>query len=230
MEEEEQTKLGFVLKPGTKWATAWAAAPAALAGFQAAAAQRQLGEVRTNIDKYREGRQAIENPFANLSNPYENLAVATQAAEMQAEETDIALANTLNTLQASGMGAGGATALAQAAAKSKQGVSASIEAQEADNEKLRAEGEQAAQTARLAESARVETLKGQGSIFEQQMNEERINAGLDRAYGESDFLRNQQQGMRDSGDAALMAGITGSTSALTSGLAPGGAITEMIGS
>ena len=189
------------------------------------------------VDKLLRDRADIENPYANVEdrsdqivNQFENIGVATQAADMQAEQTDIALANTLNTLQASGMGAGGATALAQAAAKSKQGVSASIEAQEAENEKLRAEGEQAAQTARLAESARVETLKGQGSIFEQQMNEERINAGLDRAYGESDFLRNQQQGMRDSGDAALMAGITGSTSALTSGLAPGGAITEMIGS
>ena len=189
------------------------------------------------VDNLLRDRADIENPYANVEdrsdqivNQFENIGVATQAADMQAEQTDIALANTLNTLQSSGMGAGGATALAQAAAKSKQGVSASIEAQEADNEKLRAEGEQAAQTARLAESARVETLKGQGSIFEQQMNEERINAGLDRAYGESDFLRNQQQGMRDSGDAALMAGITGSTSALTSGLAPGGAITEMIGS
>ena len=189
------------------------------------------------VDTILRDRADIENPYANVEdrsdqivNQFENIGVATQAADMQAEQTDIALANTLNTLQASGMGAGGATALAQAAAKSKQGVAASIETQEVNNEKLRAEGEQAAQTARLAESARVETLKGQGSIFEQQMNEERINAELDRAYGESDFLRNQQQSRRDAGDAALMAGITGSTSALTSGLAPGGAITEMIGS
>ena len=189
------------------------------------------------VDTILRDRADIENPYANVEdrsdqivNQFENIGVATQAADMQAEQTDIALANTLNTLKASGMGAGGATALAQAAAKSKQGVAASIETQEVNNEKLRAEGEQAAQTARLAESARVETLKGQGSIFEQQMNEERINAELDRAYGESDFLRNQQQSRRDAGDAALMAGITGSTSALTSGLAPGGAITEMIGS
>ena len=182
-------------------------------------------------------RADIENPYANvkdrsdqIKNPFQNLGVATQAAKMQIEEVDVSLANTLDTLTAGGLGAGGATALAQAAAKSKQGVSASIESQEADNEKLRAEGEQQAQTARMAEAARVETLKGQGNIFEQQMNEERINAGLDRAYGESDFLRNQQQSRRDAGDAALMAGITGSTSALTSGLAPGGAITEMIGS
>ena len=40
-------KLGFELLPGTGWETAWAAAPAALAGFQAAAAQRQL-ETLTN--------------------------------------------------------------------------------------------------------------------------------------------------------------------------------------
>jgi len=176
-------------------------------------------------------RPDIENPYGDvkdrsgeIQNSFKDIGVATQAAEMQAEEADIALANTLQTMQASGMGSGGATALAQAAAKSKQGVSASIESQEAENSKLRAQGEQAAQTARLAESARVETLKGQGSIFEQQMNEERINAGLDRAYGESDFLRNQQQGMRDSGDAAMMAGITGSVSALTAGLSPGGAL------
>ena len=58
------------------------------------------------------------------------------------EESDIALANTLDTLRATGSSAGGATALAQAALKSKKGVSASIEAQEAQNEKLKAQGEQ----------------------------------------------------------------------------------------
>ena len=76
-----------------------------------------------------------------VSNPYANLGVATQAAEMQIEEADIALANTLDTLRATGASAGGATALAQAALQSKKGVSASIEQQEAQNEKLRAQGE-----------------------------------------------------------------------------------------
>lgn len=54
------------------------------------------------------------------SNAYSNLSVATQAAEMQAEEADIALANTLDTLRATGSSAGGATALAQAALQSKK--------------------------------------------------------------------------------------------------------------
>ena len=34
-----------------------------------------------------------------VSNPYASLGVATQAAEIQIEEADIALANTLDTLE-----------------------------------------------------------------------------------------------------------------------------------
>ena len=45
---------------------------------------------------------------------------ATKAAEIQIEESDIALANTLDTLRATGASAGGATALAQAALRSKR--------------------------------------------------------------------------------------------------------------
>ena len=57
------------------------------------------------------------------------------------EQADIALANTLDTLRATGASAGGATALAQAALQSKKGIAASIESQEVQNEKLRAQGE-----------------------------------------------------------------------------------------
>ena len=75
---------------------------------------------------------------------------------MQAEEADIALANTLDTLRASGASAGGATALAQAALQSKKGVAASIEMQEAQNEKLRASGEERLQAAQTQEQVRVQ--------------------------------------------------------------------------
>ena len=71
---------------------------------------------------------------------------AQRIAQMQAEQQDIALASTLDTLRATGASAGGATALARAAAQSKRGVAASIEQQEARNAQLRAQGEmQAAQ-------------------------------------------------------------------------------------
>ena len=93
-----------------------------------------------NLETLQANRQQVINPYENMSNQYANLGVATGAAEMQAEEADIALANTLDTLRATGSSAGGATALAMAALKSKQGVSANLEQQEIANEKLRAQG------------------------------------------------------------------------------------------
>lgn len=101
------------------------------AAQEAADREKILQEQLTALE---DNRQAIINPYANLS-------VATQAAEFQAEQADISLANTLDTLQATGAGAGGATALAQAALQSKKGISASLEQQEVNNDKLRADGE-----------------------------------------------------------------------------------------
>ena len=94
-----------------------------------------------------------------ISNPYESLGVATQAAEMQIEEADISLANTLDALRATGSSAGGATALAQAALQSKKGVAASIEQQEANNEKLKAQGRSEMQQAKMAESQRLQNIQ-----------------------------------------------------------------------
>jgi len=189
-------KLGFELLPGTGWETAWAAAPAALAGFQAASAQRQLGKVRTDIDNYR--RQDIENPFANLSNPYENLAVATQAAEIKMEQTDQALANTLDTLRETGAAAGGATAIANAALKSKQGIAASIEKQEVDNQKLQAKGQ-----------LQVDIAKGKGETVRMQMQENRDINELNRLQAQADMAQYRrdmsiQTGLSALGDAAAV--------------------------
>ena len=76
-------------------------------------------EASNEVKTLKENRQAIIDPSTALedlsgtfSNPYANLGVATKAAEMRMEQTDAALANTLDTLRATGSGAGGATALA----------------------------------------------------------------------------------------------------------------------
>lgn len=114
-----------------------------------------------------------------IQNQMANLQVATQAAEFQAEEADIALANTLATTRQAGLGAGGATSLAQAALRSKRGISASIEQQEARNVMLRAQGAQRAQQARLAEGARVDRLTMQGEQLGFQQQEARRMAMLD---------------------------------------------------
>jgi hypothetical protein len=182
-------------------------------------------DIMNNREDVYDGSDKIRAMKDLVSNPYANLGVATQAAEMQAEETDIALANTLDTIRASGAGAGGATALAQAALKSKQGVSASIEQQEAQNEKLRAQGETQKQQALINIESQAIAAEERAAAGE----DARVQAELDRAYGEVDFLRSRQLGLEDAGDAALMAGISGTTSALGSGLSAGGAFTELGG-
>tara|TARA_R110001606_G_scaffold150628_2_gene290906 strand:- start:1229 stop:1951 length:723 start_codon:yes stop_codon:yes gene_type:complete len=120
----------------------------------AKAKREALETTLTNLEQER--RDVVDNFEGQFSNTYANLGVATQAAEMQIEQTDIALANTLDTIRATGGAAGGATALAQAALSSKKGVSASIEKQEVANEKLRAEGEAVLQQKKLEEGLRAE--------------------------------------------------------------------------
>ncbi len=135
-------------------------------------------------------RQTITNPFAGvqdlsgmISNPFSNLQVSTQAAEMQADEADISLANTLDTLRATGAGSAGATALAQAALRSKQGVAATIGQQEAANSRLRAQGEQRAQQMRMAEAQRLQQADVAGRQFMFQTRENREMQKLNRLAG-----------------------------------------------
>ena len=106
----------------------------------ARAAAREKRRLQQKLNNLEKNRQEVINPYEGvkslssmISNPFANLSVATQAAEMKIEEADISLANTLDTVRATG-GSGSATALAQAALQSKKGVTASIEAQEKSNE------------------------------------------------------------------------------------------------
>jgi hypothetical protein len=131
-------------------------------------------------------RQAIIDPYAGvkdlsamISNPFANLQVATKASEMQARETDISLASTLDALRATG--GGSATALAQAASRAKQGIAASIEQQEARNAQLAAQGEQQAMQMRMAEAQRMQEADILGKTFGFQAQEQRDVADISRA-------------------------------------------------
>ena len=138
-----------------------------MSGSAARRARARQRRLLKQIKKLEENRQDIINPFESvrgtLTNPFANLAIADQAAQMQAQQTDLSLASTLDTLRATGAGAGGATALAQAALSSKQGISASIQQQEAQNERLRAQGE-----ARLQQQLAQAKVQGETFVFEQQ--------------------------------------------------------------
>jgi hypothetical protein len=179
------------------------------AARQASRAKARASAAASAIADIKRTRGPVPDPYANfenladmaqdlsrnMTNPMANLAVATQAAEMQAEEADIALANTLDTLRATGAGAGGATALAQAALRSKKGIAASIETQEAQNEKLRAQGQAnlearvAAEQARIqgvqiGEAQRIQEAEAAGTAYQFEGEENRRNADIARHHDE----------------------------------------------
>ena len=104
----------------------------------------------------------ITDTSSGLSNAMQNLGVATGAAEMQAEQADISLANTLDMLAATGGSAGGATALAQAALQSKKGVAANIQQQEKSNADAAAAGEMQVQTQKMQAQNRVQDAQMRG--------------------------------------------------------------------
>ena len=213
-------------------------------------AGRAADRAQAEINRIKNSRVTLTNPYAgnqNLSslaqdlsamitNPFASLSVATQAAEIQMEQSDMALASSLDTLAATGASAGGATALAQAALASKKGVAAGIEQQEVNNEKLRAQGEskmeqmqmqeaQRVQGIEISEGQRMQTQQAAGNQFVQQMKENRTNQDLGMAAGQ------QQQAMANQASAnqaeasawgSAISGVVGSIGSLAK--APAGTI------
>jgi hypothetical protein len=175
---------------------------ASRASKRARAAAKEKKRLEGKLDALEKNRQAIINPYANVkdisnmakdlssmaSNPYASLGVATQAAEMQVEEADIALANTLDTLRATGASAGGATALAQAALQSKKGVAASIEQQEVANEKLKADGKAQLERVKMGEAQRLQNIE----MSEAQRTQQAEVAGKQFVFGQKENREMQQ--------------------------------------
>lgn len=164
-------------------------------------AQIEKDRLQGELTALENSRQPIINPYSNitdtsgnLSNTYANLGVATEAAKFQAEQADISLANTLDILRATGASAGGATALAQAALQSKKQVSASIQLQEAANQKLYAQGEERLNQAKMQEEQRLQSADVMGQQFMFGTKEQREVATLNRRAG---MLDNAQQDLRD---------------------------------
>jgi hypothetical protein len=209
---------------------------AKMAGIGAA---NDAARARAQMEAIKANRQKITNPYANdkdlssmakdlsgmITNPYANLGVATQAAEIQMEQSDIALANTLDTLRETGAGAGGATALAQAALQSKKGVAASIEQQEGENEKLKAQGEAQKNQAKMSEKQRLQGIQiseGQrlqqneaaGKQFMFNAEEARTNQDLGYTAGQEQQALQNQASANEAGAAAWSSAFAGVGSAL----------------
>jgi len=172
------------------------------ANKQAKRARSREKVLSAELNALENSRQDVINPYEGVTdlsamvsdlssianNPFNSLSVSTAASEMQAEQTDIALANTLDTLRATGASAGGATALARMALESKKGISANIEQQEVNNQKLRAQGEQNLQAIKLSEAQRV-----QGALYGEagRMQQTEVS-GKEFVYGETERRQTEQ--------------------------------------
>ena len=188
--------------------------------------EAQARRMNAKLENLEANRQEIINPFAGvqdlssmLSNPFATLGVATQAAEMKIEQADISLANTLDTIRSTGGGAGGATALAQAALQSKKGVAANIEQQEAQNQKLRVQGEQTLQRQQMSEQQRLQQADVSGEQFVFGQRENREMQQLNRLANQIGALRGQAAAANQSATAAMTGAIASATSVLGAGIA-----------
>ena len=158
-------------------------------------AAKKLKKMNAKMADLEANRQDIINPYEDstnlssmMSNPMANLSVATQAAEMQIEQSDISLANTLDTIRATGGGAGGATALAQAA------------------------GEQRLQQQKISEEQRMQSLDAAGKSFVYGENEKREMGQLNRLQAQID----NQQGIKAQAGRDQTAALTGAISGVAS--------------
>lgn len=196
---------------------------------RARAAAREKARLQAELINAENNRQAIINPYegvkeipVSMKNPFENIGVATNAAAMQAEEADISLANTLDTIRSTGASAGGATALAQAALRSKKNIAANIEQQEAKNEQLKAEGEfkkeQFEQQARLSEKQRVQQAEAAGKQFVFQQQENREMQKLNRLQAQITGAQQQQVAAQQAQSAAWSGAISGIGGAISAGI------------
>ena len=191
------------------------------------AAARERKRLQKKLNKLEEDRQDIIDPFAGIqdlstfiSNPFAQLSVATGAAEMKIEEADISLANTLDTMRATGASAGGATALANAALRSKKGVAASIEMQEKQNEDKRAQGQQTMEQRQMSEQQRLQQADVAGKQFVFSQTENRQMQQLDRTAAMLGASR-QAEAQAQSDKTGAMTGMFGSLAGIA-GAAFGG--------
>ena len=195
-------------------------------------AAKRKARLEAKLSHLEATRQDIINPYEGvqdltsmISNPMAQLSVATKAADIEIEEADIALANTLDTMRATGASAGGATALANAALRSKRGVAASIEQQEKSNEDKRAAGEQRAQQQRISEQQRMQQADVAGKQFVFQQTENREVAQLNRVASQLGAAQ-QDVAQAKADQTSAITGMIGGITSAVGGAAGAGAFNK----
>ena len=205
MEKEDENKVSIdksyyedLLKnnqrPGESYnmfAALAAAAPAAVIGVDAFI---KRNEAKTSLEKQQGYVDTLMKQYMDqpIYNPYDNLSVATQANQIKMEETDKALANTLDTLRAQG------EIMVQNAEMQRKGQQMDYEQSKADQ--LRTEqfayGERASDMAGALGSLGLQAARGLGSGKNKKSDtagmtvDATVDATVDTT--ESNFVENDQ--------------------------------------
>ena len=143
--------------------------------------RREQAAAQAELDAAKSSFAAIDtsNPYKNVTNTFEDLTVNTQAADFAAQQQNQCLANIMGGL-ASSAGGGGVAALAQSLANqqsaSAQQAAASIGAQESQNQKLAAQGEQQAQMQRAQGEALSREMQFKKSEKQMDMAQSRLES------------------------------------------------------
>lgn len=178
----------------------------------AAAAKIEADKARLEMEKHKDAFAALDtsNPYANMENTMEDLTVNQQEAEFTKQQQMQTQANIMDQMRgaagSSGIGAL-AQSLANAGSLQAQKASASIGAQEAQNQKLSA-----------AEASKNQGLERQGDMQSRNMQFGKTKSLLGMAAGDV----SNAQAMEAAGNQQKMAGIGdaigGVTDIATSGL------------
>lgn len=150
------------------------------------------------------------NPYANVTNTFEDLTVNTQAAEFAQQQAEQGRADILSGLAASA-GGGGIAALAQSLANQQtqaaQAAAVSIGQQEQRNQMLAAQGEQ-----------RMQQLRGAGEAMSQRLEMQKTGNLLQMSAGRLQQAREARQQATQS----LVGGIAGAAGMIGGAALAGG--------
>jgi len=170
----------------------------AVQGKNAADAARiEADKARGEMEKHKKAFEALDtsNPYLNMENTMEDLTINQQEAEFTKQQQMQTQANIMGQMRGAA-GSSGIAALAQSLANqgslNAQQASASIGAQEAQNQKLE-----------RAEASKIQGLERSGDLMSRNMQFGKIDTLMGMSAG--DVVN--AQGMQAAGNAQMMAGI-----------------------
>jgi hypothetical protein len=179
----------------------------AVQGKKAAdAAADEAEKARVEMEKQKKAFEALDtsNPYLNMENTMEDLTINQQQAEFEKQQAMQSQANIMGQMRGAA-GSSGIAALAQSLANQgslqAQRASASIGAQEAQNQKLE-----------RGEASRIQGLEREGDLMSRNMQMGKIDTLMGMAAGDV----TNAQAMQATGNAQMMAGIGDAASGLTS--------------